>query len=63
MVSILKDYWFKSVLSKCKENFLLKLIMTYSKLVNYTFVSKIEIFIFFVSTWLILPIAYACLKY
>ena len=32
-------------------------------LVNYTFVNKIEIFIFFVSTWLILPVAYACLKY
>ena len=37
--------------------------MTYGNLVNYTFVSKIEIFIFFVSTWLILPVAYACLKY
>ena len=36
MVSTLKDYWFKYVLSKCEEN-LLQLIMTFSSLVDYVF--------------------------
>ena len=32
-----KNYWFKSIFSRCKKNLLLKLIMTYSNLVNFTF--------------------------
>ena len=56
MVSIWKDYWFKSVFSSYKESFLLKLIMIYSNLVNYIFVSKMKQF--FLSNWLILPAAH-----
>ena len=45
----MKNYCFKSVFSRYKETLLLKLIMTHSKLANYTFVSRIETFIF--SLW------------
>ena len=39
--------------SSCKEKFSFKLNMTYSNLVNYTFVSRIETFIF--SLYLLSP--------
>ena len=42
------------------KNFLLKLIMTYSNLVNCTFYERNWNTYLFV--WLILPVAYACLK-
>ena len=40
----LEYYWFWSVFSSYREALLLKLHMTYSNLINYTSVSKLEIF-------------------
>lgn len=46
----LEYYWLWSVFSRYRNTFSLKLLMTYSKLVNFTSVSKIERFSF-LSGW------------
>ena len=41
---------FLSLFFSCKETFSLMLTITYSNLINYAFVSRIETFIFFLPT-------------
>ena len=49
----LENYWFWFVFSRYREALPLQLLMTYSNLVNYTLLSKTEIFFF--SLWLVPP--------